>query len=94
MARKNYSKEFKLRAAKLVLEQGYSYNKVAQRLGATSWSIRAWVKAFQESGEFATDGQILPNAEEMKKLRKENRELKVDNEILKKAAAYFARESL
>jgi transposase-like protein len=41
---RKYSKEFQLQAAKLVTEQGYSYEKAAQRLGGTAWSIRQWVK--------------------------------------------------
>ena len=94
VSRKRYSKEFKLRAAKLVVEQGYSYSKAGERLGASQWSIRQWVKKFQESGELPPADQVLPEVEEMKRLRRANAELKLENEILKKAAAYFAKESL
>ena len=93
-SRKSYSKEFKLRAAKLVVEQGYTYSKAAERLGATSWSIRNWVKRFQDLGELPPADQVVPEAEDLKCLRKELLELRLENEILKKAAAYFARESL
>jgi transposase-like protein len=48
---KHYSKEFRLQAARLVTEQGYSYAEVAQRLGPTSWSVRNWVRQFRQSGE-------------------------------------------
>jgi len=44
---RKYSKEFKLQAAKLVTEQGYSYDKTAKRLGTTGFSVRNWVKTFQ-----------------------------------------------
>jgi len=48
---RKYSKEFQLQAAKLVTEQGYSYDKAAERLGTTGFSIRNWVKKFQQTGE-------------------------------------------
>jgi len=94
MSKKSYSREFKLQASRLVVEQGYSYNEAARKLGATSWSIREWVKKFRGTGELPPAGQVVPEAEELKRLRKENLNLKVENEILKKAAAYFAKESL
>ncbi len=91
---KHYSEEFRLQAAKLVIEGGYSYAKAAERLGINSWSIRQWVKKFRASGQLPPAGQVVPQAEELKALRKENAELRMENDILKKAAAYFAKESL
>jgi transposase len=91
---RKYSKEFKLQAARLVTEQGYSYTQAAKRLGATSWSIRNWVQKFRQTGELAAQGETQPQADELRELRKENARLKMDNDILKKAAAYFAKESL
>ena len=91
---KRYSREFKLQASKLVVEGGYSYAKAADRLGASNWSLRQWVKQFRVSGELPPAGQTAPAAEELKAARKELAELRLENEILKKAAAYFARESL
>jgi transposase-like protein len=89
---KHYTKEFRLQAARLVTEQGYSYAEVAQRLGPTSWSVRNWVRQFRQSGELPAPQNGLSSAEEFKQLRKENDRLRMENEILKKAAAYFARE--
>ena len=89
-----YSKEFKLQAARLVTEQGYSYAEAARRLGATSWSIRNWVQTFRKTGECPAQGETEPKADELRGLRKENARLKMENDILKKAAAYFAKESL
>lgn len=89
---KHYTQEFRLQAARLVTEQGYSYAEVAQRLGPTSWSVRNWVRQFQESGELPTPQNGPSSADELKQLRKENDRLRMENEILKKAAAYFARE--
>ncbi|MHC4887239.1 MAG: transposase [Planctomycetota bacterium] len=94
VSRKRYSKEFKLRAARLVVEQGYSNAEAARQLGTTPYSIKEWVKKFRFEGILPPAGQIVPEAEELKKLRVENKKLQMENEILKKAAAYFAKESL
>jgi transposase len=91
---RKYSKDFKLQAAKLVTEQGYSYDKAAERLGTTGFSVRNWVKKFQQDGELPSKAESQPKVDEIRKLRKELAQLKMENEILKKAAAYFARESL
>ena len=91
---RKYSKEFKLQASRLVTEQGYSYEQAAQRLGATGWSIRNWVKKFRQCGELPDKSETQPRADELRELRKENARLKMENDILKKAAAYFAKESL
>lgn len=92
--RKRYGREFKLEAARLVVEHGYTYAAAAERLGATSWSIRQWVKKFRSSGELPPDGEAVPDAQELKRLRQEVSQLRLENAILKKAAAYFAKESL
>jgi len=92
MKTKHYSKEFRLQAARLVVEQGYSYAEVAQRLGPSAWSVRQWVTKYQKSGELSADSSAGLTGQEMKQLRKENSRLRMENDILKKAAAYFARE--
>jgi len=91
---RKYSKEFKLQAARLVTEQGYSYKQAAKRLGTTGWSIRNWVQKFRQAGELPSQNETQPKADELGRLRKENARLKMENDILKKAAAYFAKESL
>ena len=91
---RKYSKEFKLQAARLVTEQGYSYKQAAKRLGTTGWSIRNWVQKFRQSGELPAQSQTQPKADEFRQLRKELAQLRMYNDILKKAAAYFAKESL
>ena len=93
-SRKHYSRQFRLEASRLVIERGYTYKDAAERLGATTWSIRQWVKKFREEGVFPPAGQTITEAEELKKLRQENQRLRMENDILKKAAAYFARDSL
>ena len=95
MARKLcYSKEFKLQAAKLVVEHGYTYKEAAERLGATGNSIRQWVVKFRKDGQLSPKGATQGEAEEFRKMKKELKQLRLENEILKKAAAYFAKESM
>lgn len=91
---KRYSEDFKLQAAKLVVEGGYSYAQAAERLGAGKWSIRDWVKKFRTTGQLPPAGTAVPMADELKAARKELAQLRLENEILKKAAAYFAKDSL
>lgn len=92
--RKRYDREFKLGAARLVVEQGYTQAEAARRLGVSAWSIGRWIERFRASGELPPEGERVPEAEEMKSLRKQVKRLQMENEILKKAAAYFAKESL
>jgi transposase len=92
--RKRFEKEFQLQAARLVVEQGYTLRDAATRLGASAWSIREWVRKFRASGQLPPASQPVPEAEELKQLRKDNLRLRMENDILKKATAYFARESL
>jgi len=91
---KRYGKDFKLQAARLVTEQGYSFTEAAERLGTTAWSIRYWVQKFRQTGELPLKEQTQPDADELRQLRKELKQLRMENEILKKAAAYFAKESM
>ena len=91
---KHYNKDFKLQAARLVTEQGYSLREAGERLGISAWSIQNWVKKFRRTGELPSEDQSQPTAEQLKQLRKENARLRMENDIFKKAAAYFAKESM
>ena len=91
---KRYAEEFRLQAARLVVEHGYSYREASEKLGVHGWSIRQWVKRFRESGQLPSKDHPVAAAEELKAARKEILRLRMENEILKKAAAYFAKESL
>lgn len=93
MGRSMYTDEFKMEAAKQVTERGYSVADVAKRLGVSPKSLYQWVRKF--GGEAASR-----EAAELATLRDENRRLKAqlkraeeERNILKKAAAYFAKES-
>jgi transposase-like protein len=90
---KRYDKAFQLGAARLVVEQGYTHAEAARRLGVTVTSLRCWIERFRSTGELPPAGQAVPQADELQALRRENTRLQLENEILKKAAAYFARES-
>lgn len=95
MPRKRYTREFKLSAVKLVNEQGYSIPEAARSLGVDPANVRAWVEKFSSTS--VEDGGVVPSGEgalkaELRRLRKENTRLLMEREILKKAAAFFARE--
>jgi len=93
--RVKYTKEFKQDAVKLVTEQGYSANEAARRLGVGQSNVSRWVREFRKDQQDGAEGEI-PRKEleaEVKRLKKENQRLQMEREILKKAAAFFAKES-
>ena len=90
--RKKYTLEFKAEAAKLVTEQGYSRNKAAQMLGVPNKNIRRWVNELTGEQKTVQCQVKTPEQEEIRQLRKENERLRMEREILKKAAAFFANE--
>ena len=92
--RKKYTKEFKLDAVGLVTEQGYTKAEAARNLGIDSRMLGRWVGELQsdEAEAFRGNGKRTEEQEELRSLREENRRLKLEREILKKAAAFFANE--
>lgn len=93
--RRNYSKEFKKEAVELVTVQGYSISEAASSLGVHTNVLGRWRREYLARPQDAFPGRGHQSAEvdELKRLREENRRLKMEKEILKKAAAFFARES-
>jgi transposase len=93
--RKRLSKQFKVDAVKLVIEEGYKVSEAARNLGIHHSSLRRWIKEFKSEGEqaFPGKGHMTPEKEELYRLRKENKRLRMEREILKKATAFFAKES-
>jgi transposase-like protein len=89
-----YAREFRLQAAKMIVEQGMTFREAAHRVGVSPRSLRDWIGQFRSQGLLPPEGQAVPMAEELKAARKEMARLRMENEILKKAAAYFAKESL
>jgi transposase len=87
--RKNYTKEFKEEAVKLITVQGYSVAEDARNLGVNATMLGRWRKEVvqSEDGEMSVGSSIYLQAE-LKRLRKENKQLKMEREILKKAAVH------
>ena len=88
--RRNYTEDFKRDAVALVTEQGYKPSEAARSLDIGDNLIRRWKREFEEEATAARLG--ADEREELKRLRKENRMLRMEKEILKKASAYFAKE--
>ena len=91
MARRKYTREFKVSAVRLVNQQGYSIVQAAESLGVDRGSVRDWVKQLSSEDGLAASGDGAVQAE-LRRLRQENARLLMEREILKKAAAFFARE--
>jgi len=91
-----YPDQFRRDALKLVESSGRPIADVARSLGIAEGTLWNWVKAAREAGERAGDPDALSESEraELRRLRKENLELRTDTEILRRAAAYFARETM
>ena len=91
MAKRKFTREFKVSAVKLVNEQGYSIPEAARSLGVDPASVRSWVSKFSAEAGLAPSGEGVMAAE-LRRLRQENARLRMEREILKKAAAFFAKE--
>ena len=89
MARRAFTRESKVSAVKLVTEQGYSVADAAKSLGVDPGSIRGWLKKFSGEAAGPSGGEAGLEAE-LRRLREENRRLRLEREILKKATAFFA----
>jgi transposase len=93
-ARRSFSAEFKASAVRLVLEEGKSVAAAARDLDLTESSLRNWVEqARADRGSGKPGALTTAEREELSRLRKENRILQEEREILKKAAAFFAKQS-
>jgi transposase len=93
--RRTYTPEFKIEAVKLVTEKGYSVAEAARSLGISENLLRLWKQALLDKGEhaFPGNGNLSPLEQEVQRLRAENKRLLAERDILKKAAAFFAREA-
>ena len=93
--KRSYTSEFKQDAVRLVTEQGYKVTEAARNLGINPSVLARWKSQLVSEGTnaFPGKGRLSPEQEELKRLRKENQRLKMERDILKKAAAFFANES-
>lgn len=92
--RRKFSKEFKEEAVKLILDHDYSISEAARNLGIHASLLRRWKREYEDGGkdDFHPESSVAIRAE-LNRLRKENKRLKMEREILKKAAAFFAKET-
>jgi transposase len=93
--RKSYSKQFKIDAVKLVTEQGYKISEAGHNLGINPNVLRRWKNQFETDSNqsFPGKGHMTPEKDELHRLRKEVKQLRMEREILKKATAFFVNES-
>ena len=94
--RKKYSKEFKLDAISLVLDQDYTRIEAANSLEINANMLGRWIKAHQadEDGQaFRGNGKLNPEQEEIRKLKGQVRQLELEQRILKEATVFFAKET-
>ena len=95
MQRRKFSREFKIEAVKLVRERGVSVAQACRDLGVHENVLRRWVREFGSDPVQALHGhgQMKPEQLEIERLRREVTKLNAERDILKKAAAYFAKEA-
>lgn len=94
--RRQFSREFKLEAVKLVKERGVAVAQAARDLDVHENVLRKWIRdaAVDLQHAFPGQGVMRPEQAELERLRKENAKLRMERDLLKKAAAYFAKESM
>ena len=92
-ARRQFSEEYKAGAVRLVLDEGKSIGAVARELDLTASAVGLWVKHAQAERTKGKSGLMKEEREDLARLRKEVRILAEEREILKKATAFFAKQS-
>ncbi len=94
-SRKKYSKEFKLDAISLVVDQGYSRAEAARSLEINANMLGRWIKEndADDGQSFRGNGKLTAEQSEIRQLREEVRRLKMEKDILKKATVFFAKET-
>ena len=90
---KKYDPAYKLEVCKSIESGHASVAEMSRETGITENTLYIWMKRYRENRDkpFVGSGNVLPENEEMVRLRRENKDLREENEILKKAAAYFAK---
>ena len=91
--RRKFDRAFKIETVKLVTEQGRSVPSVAREIGVHENTVYKWVKDFKTDEEqaFPGSGNMKPEEDEMRRLKRRNTELEEENAILKKAMAIFTK---
>jgi transposase len=93
--RRRYTREFKIEAVRLHTEKGMTVTQISKDLGISPHLLCRWKKQLQKDGgvAFPGKGHLKPEDEELRRLRRENELLRQERDILKKAAAFFAKET-
>jgi transposase len=94
MARKVYAAEFRRSAVALVVDQNYTVKQAAESLGIDGGTLRFWLKQHRKNGGAGNAAEEKDLRKRNAELERENQRLKLERDILKKAAAFFARENL
>ena len=89
--RRQFSDEFRTQAVRLVVDEGRSVGAVARELDLTASALRQWVERARADRSGGKTGLTTAEREELARLRKENRQLRMDREILVKASAFFVK---
>lgn len=92
-SRRSFTEEYKSGAVRLVLDEGQSVAQVARDLDLTESALRTWVEGARADRTNGKTGLTTAEREELARLRKECRTLRMERDILKKAAAFFAKEN-
>ena len=92
--RRKFSPEFKAEAVELLINSGKPIAGIARDLGISDGTLGNWVKTAKKRGDFKERPLEIDERARLKELEEENRRLKMEREILKKAAAWFAKESM
>jgi transposase len=92
--RNQYTKEYKIEAVRLIVEEGRPISEVARELGTGQSLLHRWKKKSEEGkiDPFPGKGRLSPEDEELRQLRRENKRLRMERDILKKAVAIFSKE--
>jgi transposase len=88
-----YPPEFRAEAVRLIRSSGKPLSEISKDLGVSEQSLRVWIKQADPDAGHRDDGLTSAERQELSALRRENRVLREEREILKKAAAFFARET-
>ena len=92
--RRSFTEEYKASAVRLVLDEGKAVAAAARDLGLTESSLRNWVEQARADRTKGKTGLTTAEREELTRLRKDVRELRMERDVLKKAAAFFAKDHL
>lgn len=96
VTRKQYTKEYKSDAISLVLDQSHTTSEVSQSLEISANMLRRWIKEYQADEadqSFRGNGKLTPEQEEIRQLKAQIKQLKLEREILKEAKVFFAKET-